>query len=178
MSPKDEMSRENDETIGQGSQRPVNGPAESEELGDSEELQNVAAPKDVLLCQLVYLANRIDLQVGITLQVDGLLVSGRLVGMRNYLEGVTETLRSAGADALIPIFDSIREAAFSESPDLNTPPTDNDLSPNFIHLADAQFFHPGGSPIPGNQTVFWRGRIGEVGGFSIGSLSVSEATSP
>lgn len=49
-----------------------------------------AAPLDWFLQSLVNMANTDSLQIGITLQVSGLLVSGVLVGGKAYFEGFAE----------------------------------------------------------------------------------------
>jgi len=42
----------------------------------------------------------------------------------------------------------------------------------YIHLRDARYFAPGQSPVPTNTGVLWRGKLTEVDGFSIGTMSV------
>lgn len=45
--------------------------------------------------------------------------------------------------------------------------------PRFVHLKQARLFQVGGNPLPGNKAIWWRGRISEVAGFMLGSLTAS-----
>ena len=57
------------------------------------------AQQDWLLQSLVNMANVSELEIGITLQVSGLLVSGILVGGKKYFEGFAEDFAGAFAAA-------------------------------------------------------------------------------
>jgi hypothetical protein len=45
----------------------------------------------------------------------------------------------------------------------------------YVHLMDARFFNTTGNPIPGNRGVWWRARLAEVSGFSMGVLGAGPA---
>src|SRR5918993_1449756 len=87
------------------------------------------ATNDWFLQFLVDRVNGTTTEIGITLQVGGLLVSGMLVSGDKYKQR--------------PESESTKE---SEGP------------PFYIHLKNAKFYSPGASPIPANG-VWWRGRI-------------------
>jgi hypothetical protein len=122
---------------------------------------------DWFLEMLVKIANSGD-SMGITLQVGGFLVSGTLVGGAEYFEGFAkdfastfkpehaETMRQAVAEAAEP-YKTARAV-------------DLDLPAEFIHLKNVQFFSHAGSPVS-SRGVWWRGRVCEVSGFILGSLS-------
>ena len=120
------------------------------------------------------IVNSASLEMGITLQVGGMLVSGDLVAVNTYFDGIGEEFSSSST------FVNDLEAAKSIKDSFSTlgarliqtdETEDEQLLPQFIHLKNARFFHTSGNPIPSNRGVFWRGRICEVGGFSLGSLS-------
>lgn len=136
-----------------------------------------AVQTDWFLQTLVRMVNNSDLEIGITLQVSGMLVSGILVSGKKYFDGFAKDFSSPFSENP-ELAESVRSnfAAYGEiysqgeENDGEVPP------PQYIHLKQARFFSTSGNPIPGNKGVWWRGRIGEVGGFSIGSLSASTAT--
>src|SRR5688572_8180609 len=140
----------------------------------TDEAPNAEAPVGSATCDwflqsLVNMANRGGLQIGITLQVSGLLVSGVLVGGKAYFEGFAEDISSSIADPELAA--SIRNSfakygeIYSEQEGEQLPP------PDYIHLRNTRFFNTSGNPIPKNTGVWWRGRLSEVGGFTLGSLS-------
>ena len=141
----------------------------STEISNQEPLSCAAQP-DWFLQSLVNLANNSDVEIGITLQVSGLLVSGTLVGGKKYFEGFAEDFSSAfandpeSAESIKSSFTKYGEIYQKEESE-EVPP------PQYIHMKDTHFFSTAGNPIPGNRGVWWRGRVAEVGGFILGSLS-------
>ncbi len=130
------------------------------------------AQTDWFLQSLVAMANRSNLEIGITLQVSGMLVSGSLVSGKKYFEGFAEDFSSPFA-ADPEAAESIK-ASYSSYGELYKKDADAEgvsLPPQYVHLKNARFFNTTGNTIPGNKGMWWRGRIGAVGGFSLGSLS-------
>ena len=135
---------------------------------------------DWFLTTLVNLANSGALEMGVTLLVGGLLVSGTLVGGATYFEGFSRSFYE-GFSSSFPddpeVSESVRSSfaqlglLYPSSGDGNTslPP------PEFIHLKQAKFFTPGNKPTPDNQGVWWRGRLSEISGFHLGNLSWTPA---
>ncbi|MFL1806044.1 gas vesicle accessory protein GvpU [Plesiomonas shigelloides] len=123
--------------------------------------------KDWFLQSLVNMANGGVLSFGITLNVGGFLVSGELIGGKAYFEGFGSDFASGLSDSSIA--DQVK-ASFAQHGEIYSS-NENPSPPAYIHLKDARFFNSNGNPIPGNRGVWWRGRISEVDGFSLGSLS-------
>lgn len=125
------------------------------------------AQTDWFLQMLVQLANTSPMEIGITLQVSGMLVSGSIVSRKSYFEGFAEDFASPfsgepnTAETMKKNFSMFGEKKLDE----------NEQLPQFVHLKSARFFNTIGNPIPKNRGVWWRGRICEVGGFSLGILS-------
>lgn len=133
-------------------------------------LPSITTPSDWFLQSLVLMVNTYDFEFGITLQVSGLLVSGNLVGGKKYFEGFAEDFSSNFSndlEAAKNIKDSFTQYGeiYEKKEDGEIPP------PQYIHLRDTRFFNTTGQPIPRNKGVWWRGRVSEVGGFMLGSLS-------
>ena len=128
------------------------------------------APPDYVLQSLVDLINRSGLEMGITLTVAGFSISGTLVSGKNFFDGLADEMatvfdepspKKAIHDYFANFGDMYRDIAKDEDQTL----------PIYIHLKDARHFHNSGKPIPGNRGVYWRGRISQISGFSMGSLS-------
>lgn len=132
---------------------------------------------DELLRVLVRLINSASgLEVGLTLAVKGLLISGTAISWRDYYKGTAGYIRDATrgsesegvADSIASIFDALVEGQEKlEAED----PTAKDAPPNFIHLKQARVF-TGADPIPREQGMWWRGRLSEVDGFTVGNVNV------
>ena len=124
-----------------------------------------------ILCNMV---NGNEMIIGLTLNVGGLLVSGELISGDKYFEGFSEEFTNALSN-LVPTDDGIEDIKnqitklgdrykHDENDEQNKPT-------NFIHLRNAKFFNTVGSPVPSNRGVWWRGRLSEVSGFMLGSLT-------
>lgn len=141
----------------------------STEASTPEPLNPVTQP-DWFLQSLVAMANNSDIELGITLQVSGLLVSGTLVGGKKYFEGFAEDF--SGVFASEPeVAESIKNS-FAKYGEIYKKEEGEEIPPpQYIHLKNTRFFNTAGNPIPGNKGVWWRGRVSEVGGFTLGSLA-------
>lgn len=152
-----------------------------------QSLQQAMQPQkpshDWFLENLVRMVNESDsgLEIGITLQVGGFLVSGTMVGGPKYFEGFGSDFASAGLFAGDKdIAEGVRQS-FAQHGEIYkavpSEPSDSEKSEigplplGFIHLKEARFFNTSGKPIPGNRGVWWRGRLSEVSGFILGNLS-------
>jgi hypothetical protein len=130
---------------------------------------------DWFLQSLVNMANNDELEMGLTLQVGGFLVSGILVGGRKYFEGFAKDFASGFDEESAPEV----EASVSGYGDLYTSDREKADRPGswralqYVHLKDARFFHPSGKPIPVQGGVWWRGRLNQVAGFIPGEVLIS-----
>ncbi|MEJ7138716.1 hypothetical protein [Amphibiibacter pelophylacis] len=111
--------------------------------------------KDALLMTLIAAAEMDrPLEQGVTLLVDGFLVSGEIVSFAQYLhhnsavEGVERFIQQSGGNA---------------SPA---------GAPNFIHLKNARFYTASGQSVPSDDGVYWRGAVEAVSGFSFGVIQL------
>lgn len=132
------------------------------------------ADTDWFLQMLVGMTNDAMFEVGITLQVSGMLVSGSLVSGKAYFDGFAADFASIFAEP--EIASSIRRDLSSYGDVYNAPDEGQPdrPPPQYVHLKNARFFNTAGKPIPANRGVWWRGRIREVGGFTLGSLSAAD----
>ncbi len=129
-----------------------------------------SAQHDWFIQQLVNVATVAPLTFGVTLQVSGLLVSGYLVSGKAYFEAVGKQIvkgvaqNAAVADQMRQMFATFASAYPNEPGQAERP------VPQFIHLQNARFYSTDGTPVPGNEGVWWRGRISEISGIVIGIL--------
>jgi hypothetical protein len=133
--------------------------------------QRVEEP-DWFLQMLVGWVNKFPFDFGITLHVAGFLVSGSLVGGAEYFRGFAEEFSGAmpGDREIAESFrKSITDLGEAYKTDDKEPEEERPL-PMFIHLKNARFFTTSGNPIPGNRGIWWRGRVSEVSGFTLGTL--------
>src|SRR5690349_18625149 len=118
-------------------------------------------PVDWFLVELVRRANTGGLSLGLTLCVGGVLVSGALIGGREYFEGFAEDVVSAVADPAVA--GKAREffrspAAMYRQEDGATEGIDPELAEPlaYIHMKNARFFTPNGEPVRASHGDYWR----------------------
>jgi hypothetical protein len=116
----------------------------------------------------------------VTLMVGGLLVSGTLVGIHQYMEGIANEFRNApGASegigpVLADVFDDAAAGRYDHSE--HEAPADGDGDPGaeqdahrcFIHLEDVRVLDPQGHAA---RAAWWRGRLTAVDAFMYGTPS-------
>jgi hypothetical protein len=128
---------------------------------------------DPLLASLVRDVNTRDAEEGlsITLTVGGVLVSGKLGSRMAYNRACMWHLdQGAERDSA-----AVR-AAFHADADADA---DDEVSPSawpsYVHVQDVRFFDATGASVPRGRhwpSVWWRGRIGAVDGWTLGELRI------
>lgn len=129
--------------------------------------------QDWLLTQLVQWAE-LGLKTGVTLFVNGNVVSGMLSSEGDYIrrlrEGFAEGLDATpSAEPIDTALASILEAV--EAPRHEEGPIPY---PRYAHLTEAQVFAPGSDPLPTNQAIALRTKLSSVDSFSLGKMSKSK----
>jgi hypothetical protein len=126
---------------------------------------------DGFLQYFVRLVNRSGLEIGITLNVSGLTISGQLISSKSYFEGLIQEMSSANTDNQVKL--AFQEAfrkiggIYSQMDDEDD---ENQTFPTYIHLRNAKMLLAGGQIIRTHRGVLWRGRLSEVDGFCLGSM--------
>jgi hypothetical protein len=151
----------------------------------SEQQEQLSAEELKLLCEgrsidwylqrLVSLVNNNSgLQYGLTLHLEGVIVSGLLISGKKYFETFAQEFADnfPGTDESK---ESIRQSLASNASIYDKSETEGEAPPpQFIHLLNARSFAPGNNPLPTNRGVLWRGKINAVSGFSLGMLSTDQ----
>jgi len=128
-----------------------------------------APSKDWFLQFLVNLANKNRFEFDITLTVGGILISGTLVGVRQYFDDLSEYFArpfdsGKNSEVIKETFKKIGDQCTCVAPSEQTE------TPSYIHLKNTRFSDLQGKPISGKAGIHWRGRISEVQGFAPGNL--------
>ncbi|HEY3140217.1 MAG TPA: gas vesicle accessory protein GvpU [Acidimicrobiales bacterium] len=132
---------------------------------------------DKFLRILTGAADRSDSEIALTLNVGGVLISGKVCSPAAYFEGLAQGLEAAadGNMAMGGFATMFKEWAEDFRQPLDGEPDWDSRKVTMIHMKDAQFFTPGQAPLPNNQGVYWRGRLSSVDGFSWGRLRAEVA---
>lgn len=156
-----------------------NIPVSTEEntpIPGKEKIQ-LSSDADVLLMLLIDVAEGVvgKATLNITLFVQGLIVTGVLIGEKAYFEGIynemnvfvsdSEQEREKDAQTFFAHYQSL-------SLKLSGNQGEESQLKNFeyIHLKNAQFY-AGNSLIPTNKKPYWRGNLSRVDGFCLGNLT-------
>jgi len=106
-----------------------------------------------------------DFHVGVTLYVGGILVSGEMIGDREYLAGVGRTFVAAGdgrpANYATQLGRVLAEASGRA--------TTQSHGHRFVNLKNVRVLSPGSPLMPSNG--LWRGSAASIQGYSWGLLS-------
>lgn len=126
--------------------------------------------QDWVLQSLVSMVNGTDIEISVVLTIRGMLISGNLVSGHLYFDGFNSELERAFQDEDASTNTESSYRRFRHIYPTPAPEEDSDLPPAHIHLKHAKFLHMSGACVPGDRGVWWRGRICEVDGFSLGRL--------
>jgi len=125
--------------------------------------------RDWFLQNLVNMVNARNIELGITLNSGGFLVSGLLVSGKKFFSGLASDLSISFQD---PEVRNSIEQSYAQIGEIYATGRGGETiaPPNYLHLMQARFFHTAGQPVPAADGVWWRGRISEVSGFFLGML--------
>ena len=130
---------------------------------------------DWLLAWMINFAER-GLELGVTLNVGGALITGNLIGGRKYFETLGNLMQNANFTGfeVDPEFKTNMGTNFAMWKDLY--PKTEDIKaddvprPSYIHLARAHIVLKNVPLTSGDGVPLWRGKLSSVDGFTIGTL--------
>ena len=132
--------------------------------------------KDTFLQEVVRFAN-LGLGIGVTLVAEGALISGTLIGGKQYFESLGKAVSGGTATGFGDEFDVLKTLGDSFATRALRYVRPDDAGdewelpdPAYVHLENARLYSPGGEPIPSGKGMLWRGKINAISGFSIGSF--------
>ncbi|RWF81007.1 MAG: hypothetical protein EOQ36_31700 [Mesorhizobium sp.] len=131
------------------------------------------ADMDWFLQNLVDLVNNTGISMGITLTVGGSLITGELVSGKKYFDDFGKTFAGDFQESS-PEFIKEIQGLYAQYGEIYAPnPNGVKVPPSYIHLKDVHVYSGSSNPIPDRDGNWWRGRLSEVQGFMLGSLSAS-----
>lgn len=126
--------------------------------------------KDWFLSTLNTIVNSNDITIGITIITHGYVISGHLTGGKKYFDAIGSefsSLLNNSGKVENSFLDLASRIYNSDSEQVKNGP----LSSDYIHIQDAKFYNSGGTPLSSDDAVWWRGRISQVSGYSLGVIS-------
>lgn len=148
-------------------------------IGSAVDRRRRARPVDRPLNLLLLAAER-DVQVGLTVSVNGTVVSGTLIGMLAYFRALADQLSSSNgytemderfADSFRTVIDDAQQTVDAEQRERE--PAEAEDVVEFLHLANARYVSGSGFLPHGRVGVLWRCRVADVDGWSLGDLIAS-----
>lgn len=128
-----------------------------------EEINTI--PDPILKAMASVAAHNESFELGITLHVSGLVISGIMISPAKFYNNLGGWLAKSGSEGFADSFALPTAALAAENPDQ---PTFN----SFLHLRNAKVFLSGNQkPLP---DTFWRGRLSHVSAWSIGAMEFTE----
>lgn len=141
-------------------------------MTDEEKSPAPVAERDELLESWVNMAELGTLgNLGVTLQMSGMLVCGTVIGGREYLRMLGEAMRGSTqrTDWGQAIYERLLEVSEDRQKKIEEQAGKDDREPHdFIHLRDARFFMGDGRPV--TQASIWRGRLTSVDAWVLGEM--------
>lgn len=124
---------------------------------------------DRFLQTLVSIVNQTNVGVEITLNVGGLLLSGELISVKSYFEGVAREMIFTKADYTTKeaFQKTFKQACAQFQPESEEISSENQPLPTYIHLKNARPIHADGQPLSPHKGMWWRSRLNAVDGFSL-----------
>lgn len=155
-------------------------------MNERDNPQNPAADEreDYLLRTFVRMVDLRGLEIGITLSVGGMLISGTLTSYSEYLKLVGEGMRGSPnrevGGVMGEVFANLAESVQNdlverrqeeERAESSGQELEHDFKPPYIHLRDAKFFLAADMGLPTQGGALWRGKLASVDGFFFGSFT-------
>ena len=148
-------------------------PTENESLPLTPGVAYPTSPSaDWFLQQLVDYSNIYGIGTPITVQVGGMMICGEIIPASVYFDEFAAEFKR-GFTQSPELGDTFFDLVVSYKKLLVQPEEGEDVPPpNYIHLRNAKVFTVGNVQNAVNVAL-WRGRISEVGGFFLGTVSVT-----
>lgn len=127
---------------------------------------------------LLLLAAERDNRVGLSVTVDGVVITGTLIGSLAYYRALADRFVSAQGGTMMDeqlatsFSDLMDEAARIARGDRRQPPDPvaYEHAVAFLHLEDARYLSPAGVLPSGRTGLLWRCPVSEVSAWSMGDL--------
>ncbi|MCM3594955.1 hypothetical protein M4D55_04020 [Metabacillus idriensis] len=137
-------------------------------MGNSKKEQTPT--EDAVLLMFLSLAENDGIEAAITLNIQGVIVTGLLIGSRAYYDGITESSLTLKDDTMSKIiakrFSDLRDEYLKQKQEQGDKKDDEEAAVTYIHLKNAKYHQPAMNA----STSWWRGKISSIDSFSFDSL--------
>ncbi len=126
------------------------------------------AQPDPELVQMIALINKFGISMSARVFVSAGVVSGELVSISSFYEGLAESIQSDESVEVDPVSSALASVYRSQAEEFRREAADKDLDLGLrhLHVKDAWMFSPGSKPL---EIGLWRGRLASISGWSLGS---------
>ncbi|USK35059.1 hypothetical protein LIT25_06920 [Bacillus sp. F19] len=137
-------------------------------MGNSKKEQTPT--EDAVLLMFLSLAENDGIEVAITLNIQGAIVTGILIGSRAYYDGITESSLHLKDDTMSKIiakrFGDLRDEYLKQKQEQADKKDNEEAAAAYIHLKNAKYHQPAINA----SASWWRGKISSIDSFSFDSL--------
>ena len=137
-------------------------------MGNSKKEQTPT--EDAVLLMFLSLAENDGIEVALTLNIHGAIVTGILIGSRAYYDGITESSLHLKDDTMSKIiakrFGDLRDEYLKQKQEQGDKKDDEEAAATYIHLKNAKYNQPAMIA----SASWWRGKISSIDSFSFDSL--------
>ncbi|KAB8139224.1 gas vesicle protein GvpU [Gracilibacillus oryzae] len=124
---------------------------------------------DDILAFFVKAANQNDLNLDITLNVKGAIVSGTTISAQEYFSELSEVFED-GNDISKKISEQLMHASEGAESHVEEPA-------HYIHLKHTKVFCGDSKSTPSKGKILWRGNLSDIDGFFLGKIAESTSSS-
>ncbi|MDQ0860814.1 hypothetical protein [Bacillus sp. V2I10] len=137
-------------------------------MGNSKKEQTPT--EDAVLLMFLSLAENDGIEVAITLNIQGAIVTGILIGSRAYYDGITESSLHLKDNTMSKIiakrFGDLRDEYLKQKQEQADKKDNEEDAAAYIHLKNAKYHQPAMNA----SSSWWRGKISSIDSFSFDSL--------
>lgn len=130
---------------------------------------NATATKDSTLEFFVTAANKHNFALDITLNVNGILISGTTISAQEYFESLGESFED-GNEISQKLAEELQKAGEAAE-------GGGDDSIHFIHLKNTKIYLAESKGTPSKGKILWRGKLAEIDGFFLGKITEGKSSS-
>ncbi|WP_191565409.1 hypothetical protein [Metabacillus idriensis] len=129
--------------------------------------------EDAVLLMFLSLVENDGIEVNVTLNINGAIVSGVLISSNAYYDGITESSKQLKDDTMSRIvakrFSDLKDAYIKQKQEEGEKEKKQEqgTSATYLHLRNARYHN---SAFQSSNTAWWRGKISSVDAFSFDSL--------
>ena len=132
------------------------------------------AQPDPMLRAIAAVPEHSPLELGITLNVKGLIITGFIISQKTYFDALITGLGEVSQDnelktSLQHFLGELKDKLVSER-QTKTANSEQPVLPKLIHLRNVKIYPSEGRGMPTYGDALWRGKIDAVDGFTLGEM--------